>query len=101
MSDEIIKTIFDHLRNMLIGSTFLALAVLLTRSGVDSGSIYQFAVGFISITGAFSLLAYNSIHGIKKLHEILPRIYAIIISVIYYPIIIELIRISWSAKIGL
>ncbi|WP_430455065.1 hypothetical protein [Rheinheimera sp.] len=101
MSDSTIKDIFDHLRNMLIGSTFLALAVLLTKNGVDSSSVYHMILGFTSILGSFGLLAYNSVHGMKKLQERLSKPKAILISVIYYPIILEIIRVGWTTQVGL
>lgn len=100
VSDSTIKDIFDHLRNMFIGSTVLAFAVLVTKSGVDSGSVYQLVVGTMSIFGAFGLLAYNSMHGMKKLQERLSKPKAICISIIYYPIFLEIIRVAWSANVG-
>lgn len=101
MSDSTIKDIFDHLRNMLIGSTFLALSVLLAKKGVDAGSVYHMTLGFTSILGAFGLLAYNSVHGMKKLQERLSKPKSILISIIYYPIILEIIRVSWAAQAGI
>ena len=87
MSDSTIKSIFDHLRNMFIGATTLAFAVLLT------------VLGSLSIVGAFGLLAYNSLHGMKKLQDSLSKPKAIIISIIYYPIILEIIRVDWMSRI--
>ncbi|KTG23371.1 hypothetical protein AWR38_04920 [Idiomarina sp. WRN-38] len=99
MSDSTIKSIFDHLRNMFIGATTLAFAVLLTKDGLNSGSMYHTVLGSLSIVGAFGLLAYNSLHGMKKLQDSLSKPKAIIISIIYYPIILEIIRVDWMSRI--
>ena len=103
LTDNLVKGVFDNVRNFIILSAVIAAGVLIVRNAPQSQTTeYEYVIGGITILFGFGLFALNAVHGWKKFTELkLTKVGVVCLQLLYVLVFIEIVKQMWVARIGL
>jgi hypothetical protein len=103
LSDNLVKGVFDNVRNFLIVSAVIGAGVLILRHAPESKTAaYEYVIGGLSVLLGCGLFALNAAHGWMKFTELkLTKVGLVGLQLLYVLVFLEIVQKLWLAKIGL
>lgn len=100
LRDELVKGVFDNVRNYVLASVVISTGVVTARSGfAETIDWYLAVIGIYIVLIGFSLFSLNVVHAWKKFQELnLSKWIFIATSTTYTLITIEFVRTLWVSK---
>ena len=70
LTNELVKDIFDHVRNYIISSTVIAAGILIGRHGVNAeAKYYELTIAILTIILGIALFALNATNGLRRVSD--------------------------------
>jgi hypothetical protein len=103
LTDNLVKSIFDNIRNFVLSSVVIAISVIILRDNYAADhNAYEYFIGAIALIAGLSLFSLNVVHAWKKLDSIISNLWLKIpLLVLYALVAIEFVRVLWVIRVGL
>ncbi|MBI3774569.1 MAG: hypothetical protein HY273_03290 [Gammaproteobacteria bacterium] len=103
LTDNLVKGVFDNVRNFLLSSVVIAAGILIFREAPQTTTMaYSYTIGLVAVLIGFSLFALNAAHGWKKFTELkISKVYLVVLQVIYALLAIEIVGKLFVVRVGL
>ena len=101
--DNLVKGIFDNIRNFIISSTIIACGMLIFKNeSIPWKFMYHHVIGGYTIFIGFVLLAINIVHGWKKMETFEMNKFALLCLYLLYALVsIEIVGQLWFSRVVL
>ena len=101
LTDNFVKGVFDNIRNFVLSSLVIAIAVITLRDNyTNDQDLYLYSIGGIILSVGFLLFSLNTTHAWKKLDEFFEnKPTKITIMIVYALIAIEFVRVLWTLRV--
>ncbi len=101
LTDELLKSIFDNVRNLILSSVVIAVAVLIIKNNLGTESqLYYIVLGGVTLILGVILFSINVVAAWLKLDVLIPsrwKFYSA--ALIYTWVSIEFVRFLWVGKV--
>jgi hypothetical protein len=103
LTDNLVKSIFDNIRNFILSSVVIAISVIILRDNYAAEqNLYQYFIGAVALISGIVLFSINVTHAWKKLDSVISsKWFKIPTLVIYALVAIEFVRVLWVIRVGL
>ncbi len=103
LSDELVKSVFDNIKNFVLSSVVIAISVIILRDNcAGNGYIYQYIIGSITFLAGIGLFAFTLSDAWKKIDSVISCLWIKLPALIIYALVaIEFIRVLWVMKMDL
>ncbi|OES30955.1 hypothetical protein [Alteromonas macleodii] len=102
LSDNLVKGIFDNMRNLVLSSVIISTGILIAKNNLnDTSELYLYVIAGYTILAGLGLFALNVVHAWKKFQETSLARYAVIaLSITYALVALEVFRALWLGRVA-